>query len=493
MTTSSNLLAIDLGAESGRAILGRLTDNHLQLSEVHRFPNTPILLPNGRHWDILHLFSNVKDSIRAGKTAADGDVESVGLDTWGVDYGLLDHRDALLGIPYHYRDSRTEGMLDEIFKIIPREQIYKRTGIQFMALNSLVQLFSMVYHKAPAIHAASTFLTTPDLLNFWLTGQKVSEFTIATTTQCYNPQIGNWAFDILDKLGIPKSIFKPVVPPGTNLGPLLPEVAAEVGVDKLKVIAPACHDTGSAVLAVPAMNPQFAYISSGTWSLVGMEIDQPLINNQTLGLNFTNEGGAGGKIRFLKDVSGLWLVQESRRQWQIEGKSFSYGDLTEMAGKVEPCKFILDPDDPTFVAPGDMPNRIREFCRRTGQVIPQTEGEIIRSALDSLALKYKWVISCLEDLFGIRLEAIHIVGGGSQNRLLNQLTADATGLTVIAGPVEATAIGNLLVQAIALGQLSSIWEARQVVRDSFTLETFYPQNNTDWDEPYHRMLQMGEH
>ena len=497
-----NFLALDLGAESGRAMLGQFDGQLLQLSEVHRFDNGPIRLPSGRtgyrlHWDVLRLWSEIKHGIALAAQKHESELSSVGLDTWGVDFGLLDRSGALLGNPYHYRDGRTDGMVDEAFRRVGREEIFERTGIQFMQLNSLYQLLSMVVDESPLLEVTETFLTMPDLFNYWLTGRKACEFSIATTTQCYDPRAGGWARPMLEKLGIPTRIFPEIVPPGTVLGDLLPEVAEEVGTGvstgtSVPVIAPACHDTGSAVAAVPAAGADFAYISSGTWSLMGAELTEPIINANSLAHNFTNEGGVSGTFRFLKNIMGLWLVQESRRTWASEGESLSYGELTQMAAEAEPLRAIVDPDDGDFLKPGDMPARIRAFCKRSDQPVPESKGAIVRCALESLALKYRWTLERLEEMLGRRLEPIHIIGGGTQNRLLNQFAADATGRRVVTGPVEATAIGNVLAQMMALGHIGSIKEGRRIVRTSFDVETYEPQDGDEWDDAYGRFLQVTE-
>jgi rhamnulokinase len=483
-------LAIDLGAESGRALAGHFDGRRLQILEVHRFPNGPVSLPDGLHWDVLRLWSEIKCGIALAAQEC-GDLASVGLDTWGVDFGLLDRSGALLGNPYHYRDSRTDGIMDEAFRCVGREEIFERTGIQFMQFNSLYQLLSMVVSGSPRLEVAEKFLTMPDLFNYWLTGRKVCEFSNATTSQCYDPRARDWARSMLEQLGIPTRIFPEIVPPGTVLDDLLPQVAEEVGV-RVPIIAPACHDTGSAVAAVPATGVDFAYISSGTWSLMGAELAEPVINADSLTYNFTNEGGVGGTFRFLKNVSGLWLVQESRRTWASRGESLSYDDLTQMAAEAEPLRAVVDPDDGDFLKPGDIPARICAFCERTGQPVPESKGAIVRCALESLALKYRWTLERLEEMLVRRLEPIHIFGGGAQNRLLNQFTADATGRRVVAGPIEATAIGNVLVQMMAMGHVASLAEGRQIVCTSFDVETYDPQGGAEWEEAYGRFLQAAD-
>ncbi|MBM3134666.1 MAG: rhamnulokinase [Chloroflexi bacterium] len=489
MAQPRDLLAIDLGAESGRAILGTLDDERLSLSVIHRFANTPVRLPDGLHWDVLRLWDEIKTGIALAIRQQGRELESIGIDTWGVDFGLLDRQGALLANPYHYRDSRTDGILAAAFRRLPRQEIFAQTGIQFMPINSLYQLLAMVIQHSPLLDVAQTFLTMPDLFNYWLTGRQVSEFSIATTTQCYDPRQGDWARSLLERFGIPTHIFPPIVPSGTVLGPLLPAVAAEVGLGNVPIIAPACHDTASAVAAVPATG-EVVYISSGTWSLLGTELPEPIINEQSLAFDFTNEGGVGGTFRFLKNITGLWLVQECRRTWAHQGQEFSYDELTQMAAQATPRRSIVDPDDGEFAKHGDMPARLRTFCQRTGQPVPQSPGEVVRCALESLALKYRWVLERLETILGRRLETIHIVGGGAQNRLLCQFTADATGRRVVAGPVEATAIGNIIVQAMALGHVASLAEGRRLVRHSCALATYEPVSSPGWEETYGRLASL---
>ncbi len=492
MSHPLNFLAFDLGAESGRGMLGQFDGERIQLSEVHRFPNGPVYLPDGMHWDALRLWTEIRHSMELIAREHGGGLDGIGLDTWGVDFGLLDRDGALVSNPYHYRDSRTDGMMDEAFRRVPREEIFERTGIQFMPLNSLFQLQSMVVNHSPALDIAETFLTMPDLFNYWLTGRKVSEFSIATTTQCYDPRQEDWSRSMLDRLGIPTHIFPEIVPSGTVLGHLAPAVAQDVGLGKVSVVAPACHDTGSAVAAVPAKGPGFAWISSGTWSIIGAELPEPVINEQSLAFNLTNEGGADGTFRFCKNVMGLWLLQECRRTWARQGEEFSWEELTQMGAEADPFQAVVDPDYDGFLRPGDMPDRIRGFCEMTNQPVPQSKGSVVRCALESIALKYRWVLERVEEILGYRLEPLHIVGGGTQNRLLSQFTADATGREVITGPIEATATGNIIVQAMALGHLASLEEGREVVRNSFEVISFEPVSQPGWDEAYARLLSVME-
>jgi rhamnulokinase len=396
----------------------------------------------------------------------------------------------LLSNPFHYRDQRTDGMLEEAFLHISRAEIFARTGIQFMQINTLYQLLAMRRQDSPLLDIAQTFLTIPDLFNYWLSGEITSEFTNATTTQCFDPRQRDWARPVLEALKLPAHLFQPVTESGTPIGSLLSHVAEETGAAAVRIVLPACHDTGSAVVAVPAENQDFAWISSGTWSIMGAEVREPQVNDRALAYNFTNEGGVFGTWRLSKNIMGLWLVQECRRTWAQRGEDFSYEELTRLASEAKPFLAVIDPDDSVFLRAGDMPERIRAYCASTGQAVPQTKGELIRVALEGIALRYRWVLERLEELTGRRLEPIHMIGGGTQNRLLNQLAADATCRTVITGPIEATAIGNVLMQAIGLGHLDSLADARQVVRASFVSETYEPRNAQDWDEAYLRLKKV---
>jgi rhamnulokinase len=484
-------LAFDLGAESGRGILGLFNGERLDLTQVRRFTNGPVEIFAHLYWDPLRLFAEMKETLRDYVQAHGPHLDAMGVDTWGVDYGLLGRGDILLENPRHYRDPRTDGMPEAAFARVPRDQIFAQTGIQFMKFNTLYQLLAMQEAQSPLLEMAEDFLMIADLFNFFFTGEKVCEFSNATTTQFYNPIKGGWATELLDSLNLPTSMLPPIIAPGTTIGPLLYSIRQQTGLDQVNVIAPATHDTGSAVVAVPAETSNYAYISSGTWSLMGAELDAPRLDAQALKFNFTNEGGAGGTFRFLKNIMGLWLVQESRRQWERQGRSFSYNELAELAAKAPAFSALLDPDTDAFIAPGDMPERIRAYCRRTNQPKPADEGTLIRVILESLALKYRYVAARLQEITGRRLECIHMVGGGIQNHLLCQLTANATGLPLIAGPLEATAIGNVLMQAIGTGDLANLDQARQVVRRSFEPKHYEPSGSRDaWDQAYARFKEL---
>jgi len=482
-------VAFDLGAESGRAMLGSLDSGRLDITELHRFPNSMVNLRGHLYWDVVQLFREMKAAMRICAAEVTSEPQSLAVDTWGVDFGLLASDGSLLGFPYGYRDSRTEGAMEQLFRRIPRERIYELTGIQFLPLNSLVQLFAMVRDRSPLLHAAANLLFMPDLFNYLLTGEKKTEFTFATTSQLYNPRTGTWAGELLDALGVSADVMQEIVPPGTTIGRLDVEVAGETGLANVPVVATASHDTAAAVAAAPAEGENWAYISSGTWSLMGVESPEPIITERSRDLNFTNEGGVGGTFRVLKNIMGLWLVRQCRRAWENEGP-YSYGELTEMACSAPPFVSLIEPDHPDFLNPPDMPEAIRAFCRRTGQRAPESPAEFTRCILESLALKYRLVLDQVREVYPHPIHRVHIFGGGVRNELLCQLTADAVGLPVVAGPAEATAIGNLLVQALASGDIASLADIRDIVRQSFSVKTYNPERARDWDAAYARFREL---
>jgi len=488
-------LAVDLGASSGRHVAGRYDGRTMALEEVYRFDNGPVAAGGHLYWDLLAQWQHVCQGLRAAQARYGAHVASVGVDTWGVDFGLLGRGDELLGNPYHYRDARTGGMLEKAQAIVPREEIFEATGVQFMQLNTLYQLLAMRLARSPVLEAAESLLMMPDLFHWLLTGVKANEMTDATTTQFYDPRRKTWAKSLLERLDLPTHLLGEIKPPGTDLGPLRKQVAEETGLAGARVVLPGSHDTASAVLAVPAEQettgrPNWCYISSGTWSLMGAEMPAPVINAQSLKRNFTNEGGVGGTIRLLKNIAGLWLVQECRRVWNQAGKNYSWDDLGRMADAEPPAPSFIDPDDPAFLAPTDMPRAIADYCSRTGQKVPGSEGGIVRAATESLALRYRQVLTWLEELTGGRIEVIHIVGGGTQNVQLCQATADACHRPVLAGPVEATALGNVLMQAIAAGDVRDIREARQVIRQSVTLKQYQPRDEARWNDAYEKFQKV---
>jgi rhamnulokinase len=482
----SRYLAFDLGAESGRAILGTLEAQRITLEDLHRFANTPVRVRGSLYWDTLRLWYEIQQGLAVAGREKRIPLDGIGVDTWGVDFALLGLDGTLIENARHYRDTRTNGMLETVFKIIPRDEIFAHTGVQFMQINTLYQLYAMRLGASRALACAKTLLMMPDLFNYWLTGVAKCELTVASTSQFYNPRLARWAVELFDRLYLPKTILPEVVPPGTRLGPLLREVAESGGLGAVPVYATGCHDTASAVAAVPASGDSWCYISSGTWSLMGVELDAPVIDNRSLALNLTNEMGAGGKTRLLKNIAGLWLLQECRRAWALAGKEYSYEELAALASNAHPFSAVLDPD--AFLEPGDMPAKIRAYCQLSGQTPPDSVGTVARTILESLAFRYREVLESLETLLGRKLETIHIVGGGSRNRTLNQFVADATNRTVIAGPSEATALGNVLIQAIGAGELSGLAAAREMVGRSVTLETFTPKRAEEWQRAYERFL-----
>lgn len=468
-------VAVDLGASSGRTIVGTFENGNLSLKEINRFWNGPTDVNGTLYWDFVHLFRNIREGLALASKEYGDKLSSVGIDTWGVDFGLLDADGKLLGNPVNYRDSRTAGMFEKVFERVPKEEVFKQTGLQFMELNTLYQCMALSVSNSAQYKAANKLLFSPDLLSYWLTGRMVSERTIASTSQFYNPVTRNWAFDLLEKLGIRTDLFAELVDPGTVIG--------ENG--GLPVVSVGGHDTASAFAAVPvAEGEQCAFLSSGTWSLLGTELPEPVINDAVLAANFTNEVGVCNTVRFLKNLSGLWILQELRRVWNEDGYDYSWKGMDKLAIDAEPLQYLFDPSDAVFAAPGDMPARIREYCRKTGQGSPEDHGAIIRATYESLALLYADTFQTLEKLTGRKFDALRIVGGGSKNFALNQFAANAIGVMVIAGPTEATAIGNITMQMLAMGDIGSLAEGRAIVRSSFAGEsmTYLPQDGDAWTD-----------
>lgn len=486
-------LAIDLGAESGRVMAGMFDGKQIRLEELHRFSNGPVDVADTMRWDLIRLWSQIQVGLQKAAARFGQNIVSVGVDTWGVDFVLLTKTGEMLGQAYHYRDARTRGVMEHTFQRVPRAELFANTGLQFMEINSLYQLLAMNQTNPSLVEMADKFLMIPDFFNWLLSGSRVVEFTNATTSQMFHPTKRDWATDMLRKLGLPTQMFPQVVDPGTKLGRLREEVARRAGLPRLDVVAPATHDTGAAVAAVPTDktgSANWAYISSGTWSLMGLELPHAVLTQRALELNVTNEGGIDGTYRLLKNIMGLWLVQECRKSFERNGSAYDYGLLAQVARDAKPFRAFVNPDSPAFLAPHDMPEAIRDWCRATNQEIPDTDGGLIRCALESLALKYRMVLGWLEELSGEKTEVIHIVGGGTQNELLNQFTANATGRPVVTGPVEATALGNILVQARTAGSVGSLQQVRDVVRASSTMQRFEPQNTSAWNDAYARFLQL---
>jgi rhamnulokinase len=480
--SSKPYLAFDFGAESGRAILAHLDGGVLTTQEIRRFKNEPVEYGGRLHWDVARLWWEVRQALYG---LEETQLAGIGVDAWGVDYALLGEKGELLQNPYHYRDARTAGVMQEVFRKVPRDEIYRATGIQFMSINTMYQLFAAVRETPSLLRAARTLITIPDLFHYWLTGKAVCEFTNATTTQLVNPLTRTWARELIDRLELPTHFWSEIVEPGTFLGKLLPGIARTPALDETAVIAPAAHDTGSAVAAISAREGT-AFLSSGTWSLLGTEVDQPVITAEALRLNFTNEGGVQGTTRLLKNVMGLWMLQCCRRVWAAQGHGYEHSELIELAALEDSFCCLVDPDHESFLRPGDMPSAIDQFCARTHQPAPKTPAGYARVILESLAFKYRMVLASLEKLTGKRVERIRVIGGGAKNRLLNQLTADATGRTVLSGPAEATALGNVAMQMLTTGAASTLNEVREIVERSYPAEVFEPLDTEKWNRQAER-------
>lgn len=481
---NKRLLAFDFGASSGRAMLGEFDGSKITLTEAHRFDNNPVTLRGTFYWDVIGLYHEIKQGITKAKSL--GEFESIGIDTWGVDFGLLDKNGDLVQNPIHYRDARTSGIMDEVFAKVGRDKLYEVTGNQFMELNTIFQLYALATKHPEILAQADSALLMPDLFGYFLTGKKLSEYSIASTTQLMNPYTKKWNKDIMKTLGIPENLFPDIVKSGTELGYVTDDICEELGLGKVKVVAVTGHDTACAVVAAPATEEDFIYISCGTWSLFGTELKEPVIGKKGLRYNITNEGGYGYTIRFLKNIIGLWMIQETRRQYRREGQQYGYNDLEKFALASEPFKFFIDPDANDFVAPGNIPERIRAFCRRTGQGEPQTVGEIMRCIYESLALKYRHTFAQISDCTCKTYHSIHMVGGGTKDNLLCQMTANSTGCRIIAGPIEATALGNIAVQLMASGDIKDIAEAREVIKRSFDPVEYTPVETPAWNAVYER-------
>jgi len=490
MATPTCYIAADLGASSGRVMAGLFDGHDLSLREIHRFPNGPVDLGGSYHWEIDRLFGEIKRGIAKACETYGNQVSSIGVDTWGVDYGLFDSDGTLLNWPFAYRDDRTQGMEEEISRRMPREDVYQATGIQSLFFNTLFQLLSEVVQDRPQLKQADRLLFVPDMINYWLTGKMLNERTIASTSQMLDPRTGTWTVDLLKKIGIPTRILGELVEPGTPLGGLKPDLRQELGTGDVAVIAVGSHDTASAVAAVPVETRNYAYLSSGTWSLMGIESPEPIINEKSYTYSLTNEGGVCGTTRVLKNISGLWLIQQCKRNWEEQGENLSYEEITSMAMAAPPFAAFIDPDWEGFAKPCDMPARIRAFCENTGQTPPETKASIVRMILESLALRYRAVMEMLQEVAEHPIDVLHMVGGGCRNYLLNQFTADAIGHPVIAGPVEATSLGNVLMQMVATGVCKSLAEGRKLIRASFETKTYEPEHREVWDEAYVRYKEI---
>jgi rhamnulokinase len=494
MSSTANFLAVDLGASTGRVVWGRWDGQGFKLQDLHRFPNNPLRSEGRLQWDIEQLWREIKKGLALYPTLCQELLTSIGVATWAVDYALLDENDQLLGLPYHYRDHRTDGLMAQVLEKVPRARIFDETGLQFLPFNTLYQLYSQTETESSLLAQATTFLMIPDLLHFWLCGRKAVEFTNATTTQFFSVKEKDWAKGLLAELGIPTHYLPPIVQPGTILGELRLELAKEVGLTQeipVRIVTPGTHDTASAVAGIPYLDKHTAFLSSGTWSLVGVELDNPILSPSALALNFTNEGGVAGTTRLLKNVMGLWLVQECQRIWQEAGHYYDWETLAQMSEQTPAFASLIDPDTSDFLNPVNMPEAIQNFCHRTGQPIPQSPGAIIRCCLESLALKYRVVMGQLEELLDYPLKVIRVVGGGSQNELLGQFTASACDREVITGPVEATALGNILLQAIATGHISDLTAGRKALENGFSLKHYFPKDRPAWAEALVRFQRLA--
>ena len=480
-----NFLAFDLGATSGRSVVGTLRDGKIEIRELTRFPNNFIELHGKFYWNLFGLYEYLKEGLLA--CANEGITpDSIGIDTWGVDIVPIGKDGSILSMPRAYRDPYTEGAQERFFEIVPREKVYDKTGIQFMNFNTLFQIFAAVQEGYTPIIEAKQLLFMPDALSYMLTGKAICEYTIASTSQILNPRTAKLDTSLLTAAGVDANIFPEIKLPGSVIGALTDALAEESRLGKVNVVAVAGHDTASAVAAVPAENERFAYLSSGTWSLMGIETKQPIIDEASFRHNFTNEGGVDGTTRFLKNICGMWILEQCRREWEREGKKYSYPQIVEMAHSAEPFVSFINPDDASFANPHSMLKAIEAFCVRTGQPVPQNDTQIVRTIFESLALRYREVLDILEGMAPFAIDVLHIIGGGSKNRLLNQFTANAIGKRVLAGPSEATAIGNVMMQAVAAGAVSSLAEARQIIRASIETEEFLPQDSEVWSEAYQR-------
>ncbi|MHC4574056.1 MAG: rhamnulokinase [Planctomycetota bacterium] len=487
MAEVKKYIAVDLGAESGRVMLGAVSQDKLSLEEIHRFINRPIEEHGSLRWDFHGLLAEVKAGISRAVKEARTQIWGIGIDSWGVDFGLIDADGRLIENPYHYRDGRTNGMPEKAFELMGKREIYESTGLQFLQFNSVYQLLAMRMADSVALAKARTLLFMADLFAYYLCGKVYGEYTLASTSQLMDMKTGQWSGETFDKLSLPVGIMPDIVKPGIVVGQLDSGIGRELACGPIPIIAVGSHDTASAVAAVPAGDAEWAYISSGTWSLIGVEVPQAIVNDKTFEYSFTNEGGVGNTIRLLKNIMGLWLVQECRRQWQREGVEFSYPELTQMAAEAQPFLACIDPDCGEFLAPGDMPARINSYLAERGGKTIQDKGRMIRVILESLAFKYRWAVERIEEITGKAIDCLHIVGGGIQNELLSQFAANATGKRVVAGPIEATASGNILMQARATGQIKSLAQARAIVRNSFRLREYQPADVSSWDEQYKRI------
>ncbi len=486
MAAEKVFIAVDLGAGSGRVIAARTDLNRLHLEDIHRFDNPGTDLPGGSYWNVLGLYREILEGLRRAVEKHGEAIVSIGIDTWGCDFGLLDRNGELLGLPHQYRDPRFEGMAEAMHAILPEDEVFARTGIKTNFYNSSLHLLAEVRKNGTALEHAANLLFVPDLLAYWLTGKQAVERTIASTSQLLDPRTGDWSREVIDVLGLPGDIFGEVVAPGTVLGPIRGEVAAFIGRAGIPVVATACHDTAAAVAGIPMSGSECLWLSSGTWSIMGVETDRPITSPQALGYGFCNELGVADSVRFLKNIGGLWLIQECKRQWELDGENLSYAGMAALANAAEPFTAFIDPDDAVFSAPGGMPGKIRGWCEKSGQAVPMDKGQVLRVATESLALKYRVVFDRIRELTARDYTRLQAGGGGIQNELLTQATANALGIEVIAGPVEATSCGNVITQMVGTRQLTDFASGRELIRRSFEFQTYTPQDREAWGAAYLR-------
>ncbi|MGX4599947.1 rhamnulokinase [Faecalimicrobium sp. JNUCC 81] len=484
MENKKQVLAFDFGASSGRAMLGVFDGTKIDIKEIHRFSNDPVILNGTMYWDVLRLFFEIKQSLVKSKQF--GKIDSLGIDTWGVDFTLLDEYGQLLENPIHYRDGRTSGMIEKSFEKISKDRFYDITGNQFMEINTVFQLLSLKEKRLHLLQSADVMLLMPDLFNYLLTGKKVTESSIASTTQLFDAKNRSWSHEVIDSLGLPKKLFTKIVPSGTVIGKISEDISEELKIDMLDVIAVAGHDTQSALVSVPAKEKDFIFLSCGTWSLLGSEIDEPIINEKSRYYNITNEGAYGDKSSFLKNIIGLWLIQESKRQWEREGKEYSFTELEDMAKESKSFKCFIDPDDPVFVPSGNIPQRIKDYCLKTNQEVPENEGEIVRCINESLAMKYRYSLEEIKDCTKKEYQDMYIVGGGTQSKLLCQMTANSCNCKVFAGPIEATVLGNIAIQLMASGEIENLGKAREIIRNSQKISYYMPKDFNSWNVFYEK-------
>lgn len=490
MTSEKVFIAVDLGAGSGRVIAAKTDFSKLELEEIHRFDNPGTDLPGGSYWNILGLYREILEGIRRAVERHGEKIVSIGIDTWGCDFGLLDTNGELLGLPHQYRDPRFEGMAEALHAILPEAEVFARTGVKTNFYNSSLHLLAEARKQSPALLHAERLLFVPDLLAYWLTGRQAVERTVASTSQLVDPRTGDWAHELIVALGLPAKLFGEIVAPGTVLGPLREEVAAFIGRAGIPVVATACHDTAAAVAGIPMRGDENLWLSSGTWSILGVELDAAITTPEALALGFCNELGVDDSVRFLKNIGGLWLIQECKRQWEMDGEKLSYSEMATMAGEAAPFTAFIDPDDASFASPGEMPEKIRAWCEKSGQPVPRDKGEVLRVATESLALKYRVVFDSVQQLTGRKFQRLHAGGGGIQNELLSQATANALGIEVLAGPVEATSCGNVIIQMIGTGHLPDLAAGRDLIRRSFEFRTFTPGDSAAWEVALQRFKRV---